>query len=703
MANENFKVSPRILSHLGEDLIKSEDIALLELVKNAYDANATLCSVFFEFNKDRDKLEKIIIEDNGDGMSAYIIKNIWLVIGTEYKHKQISKSLNNNNTSKRIPLGEKGIGRLGVHKLGEKILLISRRIDSKEVELAIDWSKLREIDNIDDFKVLITENDTPKYFKSKTGTKIIISELKSEWNNRQIRNVHRSINSLNSPFDEVNDDFKVNISSNSDIFKGLPEFKDIIGTALYFGKATIAGDKIVNIEYKFKPWETLLQVKSGREKTTKDFQSYELELKNYSGKKEIPIDLSKFKIGKIEFDIAIFDLDSQIFSWVNTEKTSVKEYLKENGGIRVYRDGVRVYDYGEKDNDWLGIDIRRVHRLGGNISNHIVIGSVKINRLESLDLKEKTNREGFVENEAYQAFVDAINYTLDLIVNERNEDKARLTTLYKKHKVMEPVLSDLDELLNLVREKVSEDDLKQDIIRYIYRINKQYTEVKEILIKSANAGLNLSVVIHEIEKLIASLFHTIDNNQKEKALSLSKQLEKIIQGYSILIKSSKIKKGLLSSIVKTAVDNYEFRFEDHKIEILLDSTENLEAYYAKSEAIAVLTNLLDNSIFWLSYSRTPNASISLYVTDKIIKGHGSIVVSDNGPGFGLPTDIAIKPFITKKPNSIGSGLGLHIADEIMKAMKGKMLFLDEQDINFPGEVIEKGATKAIVALCFPMQ
>ena len=277
-----------------------------------------------------------------------------------------------------------------------------------------------------------------------------------------------------------------------------------------------------------------------------------------------------------------------------------------------------------------------------------------------------------------------------------------MSVLYKKHKVIEPVLSDLDELLTLVRDKVSEDNLRQDIIRYIYRINEQYTEVKEILIKSANAGLNLSVVIHEIDKLIASLFRTINDNQKEKALNISRQLEKIIQGYSILIKSSKIKKGLLSDIIKIAVDNYEFRFEDHKIEILHYSIGDLEACYAKSEAIAVLTNLLDNSIFWLSYSRTPNASISLYITDKIIKGYGSIVVSDNGPGFGLPTNIATKPFITKKPNSIGSGLGLHIADEMMKAMNGKMLFLDEQDINFPSEVIERGVAKAIVALCFPM-
>jgi len=91
--------------------------------------------------------------------------------------------------------------------------------------------------------------------------------------------------------------------------------------------------------------------------------------------------------------------------------------------------------------------------------------------------------------------------------------------------------------------------------------------------------------------------------------------------------------------------------------------------------------------------------ISAFVTDQI-NGYNSIIVSDNGPGFKIPPDIAIKPFRTGKPNAIGSGLGLHIADEMMKAMKGQLIFLDENDIELPKKTLEQGATKAIVALCF---
>ena len=688
----NFKISPRVLAHLGEDLIKNESIAILELVKNSYDACATVCIV--EFNFQKNKLNEIIIEDDGVGMDLNIINNVWLVVGTDNK-----KDTTKQSVCKRVPLGEKGIGRLGIHKLGKKIELISKKHNSKEVKLFIDWTKLETIKEIEDFKIEITENEIPEYFKNTTGTKIIISDLKANWDRRQLRNVYRSINSLNSPFDSTNDDFKVIVESNTDVFTGLPDFEDIKKAALYFAKCKIQKDKITEFRYEFKPWDTLIKVSEGRVKTEQDFENFQLQLSRGKGRKIENFSLEDFKIGTIEFEIAIFDNDSQILNYANIEKKSVRDYLKENGGIRVYRDGVRVYDYGEKGNDWLGIDLKRVHRVGGNISNNIVIGAVKLeDRSKSSDLKEKTNREGFVENEAFQAFKDAVSFALDLIVSERNIDKEKLTVLYKKHKAIEPVLSDLNEVIEIVERKVREKETKNEILKYLKRINDQYRNVKNVLIRSANAGLNLSVVIHEIEKITAGLIGSINHKEFDKAINLTLQLEKIIQGYSVLIKSSSVKKGKLNDIVKLAFDNYEFRFKDHNVTTIINNSD-LTGYYAKSEAVSVLTNLLDNSLFWLSYSRTKNRTISAFVTDQI-KGYNSIVVSDNGPGFKIPPDVAIKPFVTGKPNAIGSGLGLHIADEMMKAMKGQLRFLDENEIKLPEKTLELNATKAIIALCF---
>lgn len=699
-----FSITPRIIAHFGEDLIKNESIALLELVKNSYDACARNCDIDFQMRDGQ--LESLTIIDNGFGMSLETIQKVWLVIGTDFKKKRVAP-----NCCGRIPLGEKGVGRLGVHKLGNHISLISKTHNEKEVQLCINWKLLDQAKEINDFLIDISENDTPLYFsQGNTGTRIVIKDLKSDWDRRKLREVYRDLTSLNSPFSEMNDSFNVNIRSNSDFFKGLPSFEDIKDSGLYFGHCVMKGGQIDNFEYEFRPWPTLNKIGQGRKVQKKDLIQEDLRLKgikedvDLKGRKkrvEYPIDLRDEQIGDIVFDIIIYETDPMILSFANTEKASLKSYLKENGGVRVYRDNIRVYNYGESDNDWLGIDLRRVQRVGGNVSNNIILGSVKIDRTQSKGLKEKTNREGFIENDAYKVFVDSVNYVLSLFVRERNIDKETLATLYKKNRVVEPILADLNEVIEIVDKKVPEENGKDEILKYLYRINTQYKEVKEILIKSANAGLNLSVVIHEIDKLVAALRDYAERGEKELTISISERLEKIIQGYSLMIRKSATGISRLSSIVSTAIENYSFRFSDHKIDVITNPAKSdLEAYLSESESIAVLINLLDNAIYWLCYARTENRKISLFITDQIA-GYNSIIISDNGPGFNIPTDIAIKPFITGKPLNIGMGLGLHIANEMMKAMKGQLLFLGKDDVILPRTIQECNVNSAIIALCFP--
>ena len=133
----NFSISPRILSHLGEDLIKNESIALFELIKNSYDACALHCIIDFYFNDG--KLERISIEDDGKGMDRAIIEDVWLVVGTDNKKKSLV-----TNECGRIPLGEKGIGRLGIHKLGNKIKLISLSVRRTCILYYMTWTRSRK-------------------------------------------------------------------------------------------------------------------------------------------------------------------------------------------------------------------------------------------------------------------------------------------------------------------------------------------------------------------------------------------------------------------------------------------------------------------------------------------------------------------------------------------------------------------------------
>ena len=412
--------------------------------------------------------------------------------------------------------------------------------------------------------------------------------------------------------------------------------------------------------------------------------------------------LSDYKIGKITLDFFIFEKDTAVFSFMNMERTILNNYLRENSGVRVYRDGVRIYNYGEKDSDWLSLDFNRMKRAGDNISNNIIIGSVGISRRDSADLKEKTNREGFIENEAYFAFVDAVTYALDLVTRYRNTDKRRLINVYKKDKrVIEPVLSDLSSAVEIVKDKVSDEKAREDILYYLNRVNDQYVEVRDILIRSANAGLNLGGVIHDMEKQVDALVSCIDNDNFESVKSIALNLEHIISGYTVFLKKTSVKSTNVSSIVSAVIDNTRFRFMDHRIKIFSNRKEvNFEAQLSQTEAIGALTNLIDNSIYWVSLSRQDDRKIYVYITDEI-DNYVSIVVCDNGCGFKMPPEQALRPFITGKPLNTGMGLGLHIAHEVMQAMKGKLIILDQNEIDLPETAKKYQINKAIVALCFP--
>ena len=695
-----FAITPRVIAHLGEDLIKNENIALVELVKNSYDAQATFCEIEFFFIGD--ELSKVTITDDGIGMDLNTVENAWLVIGTDNKKKQLE-----HPSTGRLPLGEKGIGRLGVHKLGRKIRVQTHKYGHNEVLIDIDWTKLANAQSIDDFPIQITEHVLSS-LPMPHGTKITISDLKGEWNRRKLRNVYRDLASLNSPFNERTDSFVVKVKSNTNVFEGLPPIADILKVAMYRGHCIIEGNEVKDFCYQFTPWDSLSNIQGKEIRSLSDEDRYLKRRKDIATSRTRnkvileDFDLSDYKIGKIVLDFYIFEKDTAVFSFMNMERTILNNYLRENSGVRVYRDGVRIYNYGEKDSDWLSLDFNRLKRAGDNISNNIIIGSVGISRRDSADLKEKTNREGFIENEAYFAFVDAVTYALDLITRYRNTDKRRLINIYKKDKrVIGPVLSDLSSAVEIVKDKVSDEKAREDILHYLNRVNDQYIEVRDILIRSANAGLNLGGVIHDMEKQVDALISCIENNNFESVKNIALNLEHIISGYTVFLKKTSIKTTNVSTIVSAVIDNNKFRFADHRIKIYSNRKKvDFEAKLSQTESIGALTNLIDNSIYWVSQSRQDDRKIYVYITDEI-DNYISIIVCDNGCGFKIPPEQALRPFITGKPLNTGMGLGLHIAHEVMQAMKGKLLILDANEIDLPDTAKKYQINKAVVALCFP--
>ena len=136
MANYTFRPRAELLLQLGEQLIKNESIALIELIKNSYDADANLVEVEMK-DINSPILGEIRIKDDGFGMTKDTIENIWLEPGNTHKKDMVNQG---KRTPKgRLPIGEKGIGRFGVYKLGHEIVVITRAKNSSEVLVEMDW------------------------------------------------------------------------------------------------------------------------------------------------------------------------------------------------------------------------------------------------------------------------------------------------------------------------------------------------------------------------------------------------------------------------------------------------------------------------------------------------------------------------------------------------------------------------------------
>lgn len=682
VVKKEFKPRAKLLLELGNQLIKNEGIAVFELVKNSYDADANKVNVSLTNIDDQEK-GVITIEDDGSGMDLKTVLGAWMEPGTDYKKKQFGNK-KRSPKYKRLPLGEKGIGRFGAHKLGKKIKLFTKAKGSKEVQIEIDWRVFEQDKYLSDIKVDVTEVSSGYFGSGRTGTRIEVSDLNADWNRGMVRELYRSINSICSPFKQL-DSFDVTMTivdeDKSEWLEGLMTWHDVKKLSLFNASCKLTVDTL-KYEYSFTPWESMGDV--DERNTVK-----ELKLQDPEEKGEV-LDLSEYDIGEVEFDLHIYDFDLKIMKSFDGDKSGLRKFLRQNGGVRVYRDNVRVYDYGEEGNDWLGLDVRRVNTPASKVSNNLILGEVRITRSGSGGLIEKTNREGFIENQSAKVFRKAILYAIAQIETEREKDKKTLRTP-KGAEPKEPVIDDLNDL----RKKLQKKKLLKEFEGDIVKVEKSFLDIKERLLSSAGAGLSLSIVIHEIQKIIAEL-KLVAKKEKtaERIRELITRLSEVTEGYSMLIRKEGKKEIMASELLEQARFNVEYRIKAHDINVMEELKKDFKVSCNRRLVVGAIMNLIDNSIWWLEQNKDAKKNIYLGLTDEL-SGGPAIIVADNGPGFMDEPEYLTQPFFTRKPN--GLGLGLHIADEIMKVHKGKLRILQKGEVQLPNAV----KNGAVVALVFP--
>jgi len=683
-----FRPRARLLLLLGDQLMRDPGIAVFELVKNAYDADSP--SVKVTMSKLTDPEDGMItVEDSGVGMDYDTVTNVWLEPGTDFRARQ---RYAHQRTPKygRLPLGEKGVGRFAAHKLGTHIRVITRKKDHPEVVVEINWDDFTGRKYLDAVPVRVKEQE-PQFFTGwKSGTRIEITDLRNTWDRVMVRELARAVTSICSPFDKEGE-FKAELvlAEHEEWLRGILTVQKVLEYSLFRASCDIKKDpvkpEIVKLyyDYDFVPLPAMM----GKVEPRND-PKVEFDLPS-----RIATDILPKQIGPIHLDLYIFDREPKILSLGVTDKKGLKEFLDESGGIRVYRGGIRVYDYGERGNDWLNLGGERVNVPTRRISNNLVIGAVSLDIEGSAGLIEKTNREGFVDGAVFRAFKDAVDFAVTQIEAERNKDKKRIRNAYSSNKVKEPVLEDLSALRDLVEKK----KLSKELGPYLNRIEADFVLIRDRFLTSASAGLSLAVVIHEVEKGVDELSRAVKEDQASpRVRRLAKHLADLTEGFAALIRRSGSSHEKASSMISQALFNTELRLKHHKIKMTTDISQgDFEVKCSRRLTISTLMNLIDNSIWWLD-NRWGELNDRKYIyigTSKEFAQGPAIVVADNGPGFVDPPEYLIEPFISRKPD--GMGLGLHLADQVMKAQGGQLAFPESGDVLLPGDF-----NGAVVALIF---
>lgn len=681
----SFRTRARLLLLLGEQLIRDAGLAVFELVKNAYDADARHCTVTMH-DLTESSAARIVVEDDGAGMTPEIIRDVWLVIGTDFRAKQ-RRDGTRSPEFHRLPLGEKGVGRLAIHKLGRKITIITHARGGKEAVLTVNWDEFESSTDLSGVKMDLETRKPEVFTGDKRGTRIEITNLREQvWTKAKVRKLHRSVSSLCSPFDAP-DSFKValKLAPESDWLKGLLNPKTVLKNAPYRADGWFEGSKL-HFNYHFRPLP-------GMDLEGTKISGQVSTLAHKVGRKTEPLDLSRHKIGRVHFDFYLFDLDTQVLNAANADKTTLKTYLRENGGVRIYRDGMRVFDFGEPGNDWLNLDARRINTPVVKTGNRQILGALQLDAERSTDLMEKTNREGFIENEAYQDFQEAVIWVLTQAEAQRRPDQERVRTLYAPSgSKQRPVIEELSAL----RDDLAQRGWLPEVEQHLDRIEKQFNEVQEVMLRAAVPGLTFGSVVHQAEKVVQELVEAVEHGaEMSRIRKLVRQLSQMMDGLTFLIRKSGFTKEKASTLIKQAIFNCELRLEKHEFTLVNGmerGTPDFTVKCVRRLVVGTLMNFIDNSIFWVDTMRTSGRHLYIGTTTEL-DDRPSIIVADNGPGFRDEPETLVQPFFSRKPD--GMGLGLHLASEIAKQHNGRVLFPQPGDVSLPREI-----TGAVIAFQF---
>lgn len=758
-----FKVCARTVLALGAELISSDIVAFYELIKNAFDAKSPNgAEIHFEivmrrtdylkfrrkaFNEtadinrlkidvcdaldasapenslDRCRAEidpiteqepfievldkiyarenRIIVSDTGTGMSEQDLIDNYLTIGTASRKRAVDAALSDHSLrNKPVPyLGEKGIGRLSVMRLGDVLTVETARKNDKKLNiLAIDWSKFNDLEAaLDEINIVPIQGEL-KPEPHWSGTRLIIGALAADWTKDYARDLCAyDFSRLTDPFAYTKRRPRIAVFWNGMRMSVARMDQNLLAHAhasvkgRYFngdaGPELRCTYEALNLNFDH-PYEEENRV------FTKD------DLRGL-----IPGTSEKIPFSALE-DLGEFCIEAY---WFNRQRLraidsignlkKVRELQSRWSGILLFRDGFRVLPYGEDNDDWLGLDRRALGSKGYLLNKAQFVGRVTISRLLNPELVDQTNRQGLRVCPEQRAFVELLNFTIqeslrDFLKGVELRYKPSVppdTTKVKTDvsRLEESAKASLEKIRGLVPDSECAINELQEIFAEIKvaftrtqsRMQSQITKIeseKQLMVQMAGVGLLIEVVAHELarstENTLASLkaldrkevpdqIRGLLNSLRSEMISINKRL-RVLDPLSVSGRQRK-ERFSLGTLIQDILSSHERQFKRHDVRLIINmANHRIHIRAVKGMIIQIIENLISNSLYWLDLRRQHEPDFKPEITISVDPDPLIVAYQDNGHGIAKENQESVfRAFFSLKEKSKRRGLGLYIARE----------------------------------------
>ena len=689
-SDTTYKIRPagwHILT-IGRELIQDNYAAVIELVKNAYDADSPDVNIEFKAVPDRSGYT-IVISDHGHGMSKDDVVNRWLVPSTQ------DKRVRQRSPSGRILQGSKGVGRYAASVLGTDLVLETVTDKNEKTIVCLEWSDFENAKYLDDVEILV---ETEKVSEP-PGTLLTINgddKLLAEWNKERFEKLRFELKKLISPMSAIfsnegsGDKFCINL-----IAKGFPGVENV--------KETIEPYPLFELfDYKI----------SGAIGTDgKGVLTYSSQKARNTIEEKILFDFGRStRCGELDIDIRVYDREKEAIAALSRRglkedsespfgRLSARQLLNYYNGIGVYRNGFRIRPLGDAGFDWLKLNARRVNNPSIRIGNNQVIGYVQIQPEDESGLIEKSARDGLKENQAFSRLQDVTKRIISELEIRRfkyRKDAGLSRPTIKVEESLQGLFSS-DELIENVRTQLSKGGVDNTTVgKTIELINQDAQEKNKVADEiqtvvaiyqvEATLGKIVNVILHEGSRPL-SYFHnqipilnywyesfqkTGDPDEFEKIMRIAKGM---VQNAEIFVKlfrrldplaarKNTIRKPLeLKKTIQGVRSIFEKEIESDHISVEIKGSDNSKFSARIQDIYSIFTNLIDNSLYWIREKKVEIRQITIELN---MDGSSLRYIDyrDTGPGIEpdlIESEVIFAPGFTTKPD--GTGLGLAIAGE----------------------------------------